>query len=89
MRKRERIETKCPHCGETLDSHVGISDPFRPTSTTATMCCYCRKISIFDDHRQLRKPTQTEQAEIDAQHGRMFEVLDQAVARTFGIKPST
>lgn len=57
---------KCAKCGKILDGQTCATlDQRKPKDGDVSLCMYCNTLAIFDVRKgRLRKPTQTEIAEI-------------------------
>lgn len=56
----------CPYCGVPLDVATGVPDDTPPEPGAVGICASCAKVHVFTETLEKRKPTDEEQAEIDA-----------------------
>jgi hypothetical protein len=61
-----RIETFCPWCGKRNDIHHQVDSPGVPKPGDVSLCWACRRTSVYGHLGGLRRPTDDEQREIDA-----------------------
>ncbi len=55
----------CPWCGALLDAATAADgDDYRPSLGDASVCLYCARVSVFTEDSDLRRPTDTERAEL-------------------------
>jgi hypothetical protein len=81
-----RFETRCPWCGKRNDIHSNVDSPGVPKRGDVSLCWGCRRASVYDHFGAVRRPTDEEQREIDADPGvqrallAMANALDPAAA---------
>jgi hypothetical protein len=61
-----RIETFCPWCGKRNDMHHNMDAPGVPKPDDVSLCWGCHRPSVYGHLGGLRRPTEDEQREIDA-----------------------
>lgn len=61
-----RIETFCPWCGKRNDTDFKADSPGVPKPGDVSLCWGCRRVSVYDHMGTVRRPTDEEQQEIDA-----------------------
>ena len=73
MKDTEIPRQQCPYCGCKQDTTSSALGDYTPTPGCYSICLNCRKVSVFGDDMQTRKPTD-EEAEAILQHGGVTRV---------------
>lgn len=60
------FDVTCPHCGRTNNFHSDIDGQATPDPGDVSVCWGCRRAGVYADDLSIRKPTVSEQNEIDA-----------------------
>lgn len=66
-----QLRTKCPWCEYVFDDQaaIGGDGPRQPTAGSISVCIACGQLGVYADDMlglRIRKPTEEEQAELDA-----------------------
>ena len=73
--------TGCPYCGAVVDMASNVGGTDRPAEGDATICLYCREVSVFDKNLLLRRPSEDERSELLANPDiqRVLRVVEEVV----------
>jgi len=63
------FDVTCPHCGRTNNFHSDIDGQATPAPGDMSVCWKCRRVGVYAEDLSIRKPTVSEQNEIDADGG--------------------